>query len=318
MRSYSLRLSMSTRQPVQCPLASSRADWAPMVRNGIYDNSTPHRLLSLARECLREFVCILVCSGAFLFAQTALPNAPSGTLSQHQEKNARSNRSCAQSDQKTPDREPIGTASPTQFCNSKEDTEGKQTKRMFWVVPNFSAVSADTQLPPLSAKQKFRLAMQDTLDYSSFAWAGMLSLQSWATNSNPELGHGIAGYGRYYGRTFADGLSGTFFSEALVPSITGEDPRYYTLGHGNFFHRTGYAMSRVFVTRTDHGEATFNWSIMVGDGLDAGLSNAYYPPQDRGLKQTVQSWGTQMEGDVLINIVKEFWPDIRRKIFRQK
>jgi hypothetical protein len=109
----------------------------------------------------------------------------------------------------TSDREPIGTGSPTQFCNSKEDTEGKQTKRMFWVVPNFSAVSADTQLSPLLAKEKFRLAMQDTVDYSSFAWAGILSLQSWATNSNPKLGHGIAGYGRYYWRTFADGLSGT-------------------------------------------------------------------------------------------------------------
>jgi hypothetical protein len=160
--------------------------------------------------------------------------------------------------------------------------------------------------------------MQDSFDYSSFAWAGILSLQSFAMHSDPELGQGIAGYGRYYWRTLADGVSGTFFTEAIVPAITRQDPRYYTLGHGSFFHRAGYALSRVFVTRTDDGAPSFNWSAVVGDGLEAGLSNAYYPPQERGLGQTARSWGTQMESDVLNNIVKEFWPDIRRKLFRQK
>jgi hypothetical protein len=44
---------------------------------------------------------------------------------------------------------------------------GKQTKRMFWVVPNFAAVNADTKLPPLSVRDKFALARQDSVDYSS-------------------------------------------------------------------------------------------------------------------------------------------------------
>jgi hypothetical protein len=48
---------------------------------------------------------------------------------------------------------------------------------MFWIIPNFAAVSADTELPPLTAGGKFALAMQDSVDYSSFVWSGMLAGQ---------------------------------------------------------------------------------------------------------------------------------------------
>jgi hypothetical protein len=203
--------------------------------------------------------------------------------------------------------------------NKKDDSQAQQSKRMFWLVPNFAAVNANTQLPPLSTREKFVLAAHDSvLDYSSFTWAGILAAQAMVLNSDPELGHGIAGYGRYYWRTFTDGVSGTFFTEAIVPAITHEDPRYYTMGQGGFFRRTGYAISRGFVTKTDSGGTSFNFSEVVGNGLEAGLSNAYYPPQERGLSQTALNFGTQMESAVLNHIFQEFWPDIRKKILRQK
>ena len=203
--------------------------------------------------------------------------------------------------------------------NKKDDSEGKQTKRMLWVVPNFGAVDANKQLPPLSTREKFKLAAQDSVtDYSSYTWAGILAGQAMLLNSDPELGRGIKGYGRYYWRTFVDGISGTFFTEAIVPAITHEDPRYYTMGKGGFFRRTGYAISRAFVTKTDSGDTSFNWSEVVGNGLEAGLANAYYPPQERGLSQTARNWGTQMESAVLNHIFQEFWPDIRKNLFRRK
>jgi hypothetical protein len=203
--------------------------------------------------------------------------------------------------------------------DKKDDSEGEQTKRMFWVVPNFGAVNANTQLPPLSTHEKFVLAAQDSiLDYSSYTWAAILAGQAMALNSDPELGHGAAGYGRYYWRTFVDGVSGTFFTEAIVPALTHEDPRYYTLGKGGFFHRSGYAISHSFVTKTDSGSTSFNWSEVGGNGMEAALANLYYPPQERGLSQTALNWGTQMESAVLNHFFQEFWPDIRKKVFRQK
>src|ERR1700680_438169 len=199
-----------------------------------------------------------------------------------------------------------------------DDSEGKQTQRMFWVIPNFAAVSADTELPPLTAGGKFALATQDSVDYSSFVWSGMLAGQSMALKSYPELHNGLAGYGRYYWRAFADQASGSYFTEAIVPALTHEDPRYYTRGHGGFFHRTVYALSRVVLTKTDSGGTSVNYSEIVGNGLEAGLSNLYYPPEERTFHNTALNWVSQLEAASTNNIVREFWPDIRRKLFRLK
>ena len=137
-----------------------------------------------------------------------------------------------------------------------------------------------------------------------------------ALKSYPEFRNGIAGYGRYYWRAFADQASGSFFPEALVPAITHEDPRYHTLGHGGFFsHRAGYALSCVVVTKTDSGGS---YAEIVGNGMEAGLANFYYPPEERGLRNTAVNWAAQLEAASLNNIIREFWPDIRQKFLRQK
>jgi hypothetical protein len=208
---------------------------------------------------------------------------------------------------------------PDEQKKKEKDSEGEQTKRMLWVVPNFGAVNANTQLPRMSTREKFILASKDSVtDYSSYTWAGILAGQAYLLNADPELGRGAAGYGRYYWRTFVDGISGTFFTEAIVPTIRHEDPRYYTMGKGGFFRRTGYAISRAFVTKMDNGTTGFNWSEVGGNALAAGLSNAYYPPEERGVGQTAYNWGEQMESAVLNHIFQEFWPDIRKKVLRQK
>jgi hypothetical protein len=217
---------------------------------------------------------------------------------------------------KPQDANPPGGQKPPD--DKKDDQEGKQSKRMFGIVPNFAAVDANTILPPLTVRGKFKLATEDSVDYSSFIWAGILAGQSMALRADPELRNGVAGYGRYYWRAFADQASGSYFTEAIVPALTHEDPRYYTLGHGGFFRRTGYAISRVVVTKTDSGGTSFNYSEIVGNALEAGLSTAYYPPEERGWSNTGLNYVSQLEAAVTNNIFREFWPDIRRKVFRQK
>lgn len=216
---------------------------------------------------------------------------------------------------------PATTSSPatttTKNEESSDDSEGQQTKRIFWIIPNYRAVSANCQLPPLSVKDKFVLATEDSFDYSAFIIAGMVAGYSMATKAYPEFHQGAAGYGRYYWHSFVDQAVGNYFTEAIVPSLTREDPRYYTLGHGGFVHRTGYAISRLVVTRTDSGGKSFNFSEIVGNGAGAALSNAYYPQVERTAGNTVSKWATQVGIDGIANILKEFWPDIRRDVFHR-
>ncbi len=197
------------------------------------------------------------------------------------------------------------------------ESQGKQSARILGIIPNYRAVSADTKLPPLSVKGKFKLATQDSFDYSSVLVAGFTAGISQARNQTPEFHQGGAGYARYFWHSFADQAVGNYFTEFIVPSITREDPRYYTLYHGNFIKRTGYSVGRLFVTRTDSGGESFNFSEIIGNGAGAGISNLYYPRQERTWTKTGQKWATQVGLDGIFNVLKEFWPDIRHGVFRQ-
>jgi hypothetical protein len=173
-------------------------------------------------------------------------------------------------------------------------------------------------LPPLSLKGKFWLASEDTFDYSNFIFVGGLAGISMAQKSQPTFGGGAEAYGKYYWHIFVDGAIENYMTESIVPTLTKEDPRYYTLGKGGFFKRTGYAISKLLVTRTDGGKNTFNFSEIVGSGAAAGIGNAYYPPQSNPWVKTYQRWGTQIALDGVFNVLKEFWPDINQAVFHGK
>jgi len=268
-------------------------------------------------------ILFLLLSPTLVWPQTAVPDKKSGpVLAQQPQQSGSTGDSATQAGAVTHSK--LETAAltpppdPTPIDAKKVNSEGKQTKRMFWIIPNFSAVSAHTEVPRLTVREKFMLASKDSGDYSSFIWAGLQAGQSMALRSYPEFHNGAAGYGRYYWRAFADQASGSFFTEALVPAVTREDPRYYTLGYGGFFHRARYALSRVFVTKTDSGGRSFNYSEILGNGMEAGLANFYYPPQERTWHNTAINWVTQLEAASLNNLFREFWPDIRRKIPGQR
>jgi len=213
---------------------------------------------------------------------------------------------------------PENTADSSNITAVTSATSAKQSKRILGIFPNYRAVSADTQLPPLPLRKKFWLATQDSFDYSSFITAGMLAGVAQAKNSTPEFGHGSSAYGRYYWHAVADQGVGNYMTEAIFPTLTREDPRYYTLGHGGFLKRSRYAFTRLLITRTDSGRSTLNFSEIIGNGAGAGISDAYYPSRERTWTKTGQKWVAQIGLDGAFNILKEFWPDINRIVFRSK
>ena len=161
------------------------------------------------------------------------------------------------------------------------------------MIPNYRAVSADVQLPPLSSKSKLVLATQDSFDYSSLVYAGFMAGIGQAGNSTPEFRQGGLGYSRYLWHSFADQAVGNYFTEFIMPTVTHEDPRYYTRFHGGVLRRTVYALAA------------------------AGLGCLYYPRGERTWTKVGQRWVTQISIDGISNVVKEFWPDIRHHVFRQ-
>jgi hypothetical protein len=198
------------------------------------------------------------------------------------------------------------------------DAPPKQTKRILGIVPNFRAVSTDEKLPPQTVKDKFMDATKDSFDYSAVVLPALIAGYHLARNSTPEFGQGAAGYGRYFWHSMVDQTSENYMVEFVGPALTHQDSRYYTLGRGGFWRRTGYALSRAVITRDDNAREVFNTSEVVGAGAAAGLSNLYYPSRERTFSNTAQQWGLDVGIDAFTFAVKEFWPDVNQKLFHGK
>ena len=226
------------------------------------------------------------------------------------------------STQSTPPTTPSGSTPAPATDKSKQsegekaqDRSGTSKDRLFYALPNFLTLENSGQVPPLTAGQKFKVVARGTFDYVQIPWYGFLAGISQATDSEDGFGQGAEGYGKRFGSYVADGTIENFMTGAILPSLLHEDPRYFQSGKGSFMHRTGYSMSRIFVTRTDSGHQQFNYSEVFGSALASGISTySYHPREDRTIANAISVWGSQVGYDTITLVVKEFWPDIRRKM----
>ena len=189
----------------------------------------------------------------------------------------------------------------------------KTDKRAFGFVPNYKTVDASLPYERISPKQKMTISAKDSFDWTlSIVAAGYAGLGQ-LTNQNPSFGQGLAGYGNRFVRSYSDQVIGNVLVEGAMPILMHEDPRYFRRGQGKFWSRVGYAASRVFVTRNDSGSMEFNYSEIVGNSLAVGISNAYYPGS-RNAGGNFQKFTLQIATDAVSNVLKEFWPDVKRKL----
>jgi hypothetical protein len=228
---------------------------------------------------------------------------------------------------------PIAQPAPSQQSQADQDKnkpkENKKTPeekaetaapatsndRLFFTLPNFLTLENADQVPPLSTKQKFAVVTRSSFDYIEVPWYAFLAGISQAQNSEPGYGQGAAGYGKRFGAAAADGTIENYWTSAILPSVFHQDPRFFQSGKGGFWHRTVYAMSRIVITRSDAGTDQFNVSEVFGSAIAAGISTySYHPHADKTLSNTASVWGSQIGYDTVTIVLKEFWPDIRRKI----
>lgn len=188
---------------------------------------------------------------------------------------------------------------------------------IFWIIPNYREDESGAEFTPLSAGEKWKMAFDDSFDPTAFLVAGVFAGTSMLQRQYA-FNDGLAGFGQYYAGAFADQAIGNIMTEAVFPIVLHQDPRYFVKGTGGFWRRTGYAMSREFITRGDDGRNHFNTSELGGNAVAAGISNLYYPAENRSLANTANKWGQQIGLDAAFNIMKEFWPDIRQKMEHEK
>lgn len=178
----------------------------------------------------------------------------------------------------------------------------------------FIEVVAGDAVCPLSARDKFVHFARNAISPLTFLGAAGAAGISQATNSDPAFGQGGRAYLRRFGAAVADSESRRFFADFVFPAVFHEDPRYFRKAQGGGGVRMGYALTRVLVTRRDSGARSFNFSEVLGTLASAGLSNAYLRERERTGAKTMQRAAVSFGVDAGFNLLREFLPDIFRKL----
>jgi hypothetical protein len=166
----------------------------------------------------------------------------------------------------------------------------------------------------LEPKDKFLLFVHESVDPVSFISAAYGAGIGQAENTDPTFGQGAAGYGKRLGAGLATQTSSQFLKDFAYPTIFSEDPRYYRLAGGGKGRRLLHAASHVFIAHREDGTHMFNFSEWLGTSSAVALSNVYHPGNKRGFSPAAKSVGYSVLDDSGFDILREFWPEIARKL----
>lgn len=170
-------------------------------------------------------------------------------------------------------------ASPEQIATEQVRIEEQQ--RVLGFIPNFYVVYDAEHAVPMTAKLKFQMAVRVSVDPVSILGSAFMAGINQAART-PDYVEGAKGYGERFGATYADGLTDIMLGGAILPSLLHQDPRYFYQGTGTIKSRALHAMANPFICKGDNGRWQPNYSSIGGDLISSSISNAYYPPADRG------------------------------------
>lgn len=172
---------------------------------------------------------------------------------------------------------------------------------------------------PLSARQKFDVFLHSTYSPRTFANAAIDEAADRVKGHhlNREYETGFLGVGQRYGINLATNETDVFFQRFLFPTLLRQDPRYFRNPDLPFVQRALYAMSRVLITRTDAGGQTFNSSRILSIAASRAVSDLYVPGERQGMQPVATCVSFTLLRDAGLNLVHEFWPDVRRKFLHR-
>jgi len=210
-----------------------------------------------------------------------------------------------------------GNSQPEAASSSPATPATAEDKRIFGVLPNNRTTENALPFEPITAKRKMTIAYKDSFDWPVYPTAAAFATLYQLENQNPSFGQGMSGYAKRLATSYGDQMIGNMMTEGIMPSLLHEDPRYFRLGEGSKGSRAIYALKQIIVTRTDSGHKTFNFAEFGGNAAAVAVSNLWYP-DTRTVSDNVQKLGIQLATDAFSNVLKEFWPDVKRYLHKRR
>lgn len=167
----------------------------------------------------------------------------------------------------------------------------------------------------MTQEERFQRYASGLVGYKSFlgsaAGAGLAQ-----TRTRPiEWGGGVDGYGRRLANVYGTRVVRSTI-EYGTAAILHEDNRYFASEKQGFWPRTTYALGSTFLARRDNGTRRVSISRFAGAAGGAFISRTWQPPSVATAGDGAISFGVNMGSNMFFNMIREFWPDVKRKIKR--
>lgn len=189
---------------------------------------------------------------------------------------------------------------------AQEQIRVEEKQRVLGTIPNFY-VSYIPNAAPLNARQKFQVAWKTVVDPVTFLVTGGLAGVQQAQNHFIGYGQGAQGYAKRFGADYADTVTSTFIGGAILASLLKQDPRYFYKGTGSKGSRFLYAIANSVICKGDNRHWQPNYSNVLGNLASGGISNLYYPAQDRnGAELTFANAAIELGAGAFTNVLQEF------------
>jgi hypothetical protein len=195
---------------------------------------------------------------------------------------------------------------PSQVEVAEDQIKVEEKQRLLGVLPNFY-VSYEHHAVALTPKQKFELAWKTITDPVNIGVNAAIAGVQQAQNDFSGYGQGAAGYGRRYGASYGNFVTGVYIGGAILPSLLKQDPRYFYKGTGSARSRVMYALANAVICKGDNGKWEANYSGILGSLASGGISNLYYPAKNRdGAELTFENALINIGATAATNILQEF------------
>jgi len=189
---------------------------------------------------------------------------------------------------------------------AERQIDEQEHQRVLGIIPNFY-VSFVPDAAPMNVRQKFQLSWKARTDPMQFAFVAVVAAVQQQRDDYPGFGDGMSGYAKRYAAAYATVWTRSLITQALLPAVLRQDPRYFYKGTGSTRSRVVYAMSRSVVRRGDNGRWQPNYSGLLGSLASGATANLYYPPEDRrGIRLTLQNTALGIAGGAAGHIAQEF------------
>jgi hypothetical protein len=148
--------------------------------------------------------------------------------------------------------------------------------------------------------------------FSSVAMAG---LNTWRDIPS-DYGPGWDGFGKRYGVRMADRAVSNGL-EAGFGSFWGEDPRYFRTPDKPLGGRLWNTVKMTVVTHNSSGQEMPAYARFIAVPGTAFLSNTWRPDSENKTNDALGRIATAYGTRVLHNVMAEFWPDVKQRMFHR-